>query len=92
MRHGDERSNITKNGASRQWGRPPCSVSIALSAMFRPNPPPNPDRYTGSMQYAKLVFELCGAVQYGLDSGQRDRLKNANVDISAVRSMRAVAR
>jgi hypothetical protein len=93
MRHGDERSNITKNGASRQWSRSPCSVSIALSAIFCPNTPPNPSRYTVSMQYAKLVFELRGAVQYDLDSGRQDRLKNANtVDIPAVRSMRAGAR
>jgi hypothetical protein len=47
-------------------------------------PPPNPSRYTVSMQYTKLVFELRGAVQYDLDSGQRDRLKNANtVDVSS---------
>jgi hypothetical protein len=84
MRHGDERWNITKNGASRQWSRSPCSVSIALSAIFCPNPPPNPSRYTVSMQDTKLVFELRGAVQYDLDSGQRDRLKKANtVDVSS---------
>jgi hypothetical protein len=84
MRHGDERWNITKNGASRQWSRSPCSVSIALSAIFCPNPPPNPGRYTVSMQYTKLVFELRGAVQYDLDSGQRVRLKNTNtVDVSS---------